>query len=118
VLFLKVFAHYMLITRPPNGDYTEDMTLAQAMGVDAFAVNFGGWGVVWEQQKEYLADFYSQAETFGFKLFLSIDTTSVNNASMVRTTVQYEKFNRTPTISISSDVLVTLALAVCLRSFR
>lgn len=40
-----VFAHYMLVTRPPNGDYTNDINLAKSAGIDAFVINYGGWGV-------------------------------------------------------------------------
>ena len=40
-----VFAHYMLVFQPSNNDYTNDITLAKAAGIDAFAVNFErpGW---------------------------------------------------------------------------
>jgi len=78
-----VFAHYMLLTRPPNGDYIEDFKQAAATGIDAFAVNFGGWGIDWNQQKVYLADMYAQAAQNNFKLFISIDTTSVTDVNMV-----------------------------------
>lgn len=44
-----VFAHYMLLTRSPNGDYTNDINLARAAGIDAFAINFGGWNVNFTQ---------------------------------------------------------------------
>ena len=78
-----VFAHYMLIMQPPNGDYTDDIGLAKAAGIDAFAVNYGGWNVDWAQQEGFLAKFYQTAEAQDFKLFLSIDTTSVNDTSMI-----------------------------------
>ena len=74
-----VFAHYMLITRPPNGDYTQDMQLAKAAGIDAFAVNYGGWGADFGQQDGYLSDFFNAAESAGMKAFVSIDTTSVTD---------------------------------------
>ena len=87
-----VFAHYMLITRPPNGDYTNDINLAKEAGIDAFVVNYGGWDVDWTQQESNLKDFYSAAEKLGFKLFLSIDCTSVTDPSMVTSLVnQYSQ---------------------------
>ena len=78
-----VFAHYMLITRPPNGDYTNDIQLAKAAGIDAFAINYGGWNVDWNQQEGYLAKFYADAEANGYSVFLSIDTTSVTDINMI-----------------------------------
>ncbi|MCJ1230621.1 hypothetical protein MMC12_007295 [Toensbergia leucococca] len=78
-----VFAHYMLITRPPSGNYTNDIVLAQAAGIDAFAINYGGFDAVWSLQEQYLSEFYSAAEALSFKVFLSIDTTSVTDPSMV-----------------------------------
>lgn len=85
-----VFAHYMLLTRPPGGDYTNDITLARKAGVDAFAINFGGWNVNFTEQEGYLKDFYTAAETQDFKVFISIDCTSVTDSNMVvRLTNQY-----------------------------
>ncbi|KAL8707588.1 MAG: hypothetical protein Q9220_007429 [cf. Caloplaca sp. 1 TL-2023] len=78
-----VFAHYMLIMQPPNGDYTNDINLAVAAGIDAFAVNYGGWNVDWTQQEGFLAAFYKKAEALNFHLFLSIDTTSVKDPNMI-----------------------------------
>ena len=72
-----VFAHYMLLTRPPGGDYTNDINLARSAGIDAFAINFGGWNVDFPQQEGYLKDFYTAAETQNYKVFISIDCTSV-----------------------------------------
>lgn len=71
-----VFAHYMLITRPPGNDYTNDITLAKDAGVDAFAINYGGQGVDWSVQERYLAEFYAAAEAHSIKVFISFDTTS------------------------------------------
>ncbi len=78
-----VFAHYMLCTRPPNGDYTYDIKLAQDVGISAFALNYGGWGVDFSVQDGYLSDFYSAAAKLGFKVFISIDTTSVKDSTKV-----------------------------------
>ncbi|KAL8836931.1 MAG: hypothetical protein Q9170_002731 [Blastenia crenularia] len=69
--------------QPPNGDYTNDINLAKAAGIDAFAVNYGGWNVDWTQQEGFLAAFYRKAEELDFHLFLSIDTTSVKDPNMV-----------------------------------
>ncbi|KAI9779642.1 MAG: hypothetical protein M1835_004663 [Candelina submexicana] len=73
----------MLLTRPPNGDYTNDIKLAAAAGIDAFALNYGGWNVDFNVQDRYLSEFYSAAVTLGFKVFISIDTTSVKDSSKV-----------------------------------
>ena len=78
-----VFAHYMLIEQPPNGDYTNDITLAKGAGIDAFAVNYGGWNADWTQLEAQLDKFYTQATTLGFKLFLSFDLTSVTDPAMI-----------------------------------
>lgn len=51
-----VFAHYMLCTRPPDGGYTNDIKLAQDVGISAFALNYGGWGVDFSVQDGYLSD--------------------------------------------------------------
>ncbi|KAL8769467.1 MAG: hypothetical protein Q9209_004528 [Squamulea sp. 1 TL-2023] len=78
-----VFAHYMLIMQPKNGDYTEDINLAKDAGIDAFAVNYGGWNVDWTQHAAQLGKFYETAEQLGFHLFLSFDTTSVRDTNMI-----------------------------------
>ena len=78
-----VFAHYMLITRPPSGNYTNDINLAMAAGIDAFAINYGGVDVDWTVQQGYLAQFYENAAALNFKVFLTVDCTSVPNAQMV-----------------------------------
>ena len=78
-----VFAHYMISMQPPNLDYTNDMNLAKAAGIDAFAVNYGGWGDAWPYFAHYLDIMYKTAEKLDFKLFLCMDTTSVPNAAMV-----------------------------------
>lgn len=71
-----VFAHYMLITRPPEGDYSPDIDAAIGAGIDAFALNYGGANVDYSVQEGYLADFYCAAQGKNIKLFLSFDTTS------------------------------------------
>jgi len=71
-----VFAHYMLITRPPSGDYTTDLTAAKAAGIDAFALNYGGQNTNYDQQNGYLTEFYNAANSVGMKVFISVDTTS------------------------------------------
>ena len=78
-----VFAHYMLVTRPPGGDYTNDINLARSAGIDAFAINFGGWNVNFTEQEGYLKDFYTTAERLQYKVFISIDCTSVTDSNMV-----------------------------------
>ena len=78
-----VFAHYMLIMQPKDGDYSKDIKLAKEVGIDAFAVNYGGWNVDWTQHEAQLNRFYKTAEQLHFRLFLSIDTTSVKDPSMI-----------------------------------
>jgi glucan endo-1,3-alpha-glucosidase len=75
-----VFAHYMLITRPPGNDYSNDIVTAAGAGIDAFALNYGGFNVDWTIQEVYLADF-NVAATQGNEIFvfLSFDTTSSPN---------------------------------------
>ena len=75
-----VFAHYMLVFQPPNGDYTNDINLAKAAGIDAFAVNFEGPD--WALTEGWLTKFYAQAQDLNFKIFISIDTTSVTDKNI------------------------------------
>lgn len=86
----QVFAHYMLVTRPISGNYTSDITLAASAGISAFALNYGGDDTDFDTQTSYLTEFYdtvadlsSQDVSLNFKLFISIDTTAVTNASLV-----------------------------------
>lgn len=76
-----VFAHYMITSQPPKNDYTTDIKLAKAAGIDAFAVNYGGVGCSWTQLEGWLQTFYNQATDLGFKLFLSMDTTVLPGGS-------------------------------------
>ncbi|KAL8854407.1 MAG: hypothetical protein Q9221_000894 [Calogaya cf. arnoldii] len=78
-----VFAHYMLIMQPKNGDYTDDINLAKNAGIDAFAVNYGGWNVDWTQHEAQLEKFYKTAEQLDFHLLISVDTTSVKDPDMI-----------------------------------
>ena len=78
-----VFAHYMLIEQPLNGDYTNDINLAKGAGIDAFAINYGGWNANWPQLESQLAKFYTQAASLGFKVFLNFDLTSVTDPNMI-----------------------------------
>ncbi|KAL9127528.1 MAG: hypothetical protein Q9217_003616 [Psora testacea] len=78
-----VFAHYMIVVPPPNGDYTHDITLAKAAGIDAFAVNYGGWDCDWTLLAGFLETFYRNASALNFKLFMSYDTTIMNDPAMM-----------------------------------
>lgn len=78
-----VFAHYMLIEQPLNGDYTKDIHLAKGAGIDAFAINYGGWNANFDQLSGYLSKFYTQAASLDFKVFLNFDLTSVTSSSML-----------------------------------
>jgi len=79
----RVFAHYLITIQPPNNDYTNDIKLAKAAGIDAFAVNYGGWDCSWPQLEGWLHTFYETAKTLDFKLFVSFDTTIINNTTMI-----------------------------------
>ncbi len=81
---------YRRKVRFPGGDYINDINLARSAGIDAFAINFGGWNVNFTQQEGYFKDFYTAAETQNYKVFISIDCTSVTDSNMVvRLTNQY-----------------------------
>ena len=80
-----VFAHYMLIEQPLNGNYTDDIVQAKGVGIDAFAVNYGGWNANWPQLAGELGKFFDQAQALDFKLFISFDLTSVTDPSMIVT---------------------------------
>ena len=78
-----VFAHYMITFQPPNGDYKHDITLAKAAGIDAFAVNYGGWNCDWTLLAGFLEKFYEDAASLNFKLFMSYDTTVMEDPAMM-----------------------------------
>jgi glucan endo-1,3-alpha-glucosidase len=78
-----VFAHYMISYQPPKLDYSNDINLAKAAGIDAFAVNYGGWGNAFADFANYLDVFYKTAEHMDFKLFICFDLTSVTDKNMV-----------------------------------
>jgi glucan endo-1,3-alpha-glucosidase len=71
-----VFAHYMVCNRSyGNGKvtgYIRDIKEAQAMGVDGFALNIGGWGA---NDQENVRNLFQAASELGtcFNLFFSID---------------------------------------------
>ncbi|HTZ80016.1 MAG TPA: endo-1,3-alpha-glucanase family glycosylhydrolase [Stellaceae bacterium] len=82
----QVFAHYMVCC-PMAGldaeaaDYLPEMRQAQAMGIDAFALNVGGW----KQEPIYpavTARLFAAARSLGndFKLFFSIDGLEIDEA--------------------------------------
>ncbi|KAF1983405.1 glycoside hydrolase family 71 protein [Aulographum hederae CBS 113979] len=75
-----VFAHYMLITRPPNANFTPDIIMAKAAGIDAFAINYGGVNVDYDTERTYLSQFYNYCTAQDFFAFLSFDTTSTDSS--------------------------------------
>lgn len=78
-----VFAHYLLIAPPLNNDYTRDITLAKEAGIDAFALNYGGWNADFTKLDSSLDKFYTQAANLSFKVFISFDLTCVTDPSMI-----------------------------------
>jgi len=87
-----VVAHHMVGNTFPYtlDDWAEDITLAHAAGIDGFALNIGSDS--WEPAR--VADAYTAAEQsgLGFKLFLSLDMsslpcTSPSNAQTLRNLV-------------------------------
>lgn len=81
-----VFAHYMIQFQPPglNGspgpDYTTDINMAMAAGFDAFAIDYTDNAAMFATNLDIL---YHQASNLGFKLFLTIDTTTMFDADQV-----------------------------------
>ena len=81
-----VFAHYMIQFQPPglNGspgpDYSNDIQLAKDAGFDAFAVDYTDNAAMFAI---YLDTFYQNASDLGFKLFLTIDTTTMYDVAQV-----------------------------------
>ncbi|HUN47091.1 MAG TPA: endo-1,3-alpha-glucanase family glycosylhydrolase [Stellaceae bacterium] len=82
----RVFAHYMVCCPMAGldadaGDYLPELRQAQAMGIDAFALNVGGW----RKEPIYPAvtgRLFSAAQSLGtgFKLFFSVDGLDVDEA--------------------------------------
>ncbi|KAI9838984.1 MAG: hypothetical protein M1819_004192 [Sarea resinae] len=75
-----VFAHFMIdivSDRTSPSDYDTDMTLAQSVGIDAFALNIGTES--FSDTQLYLA--YASALSSNMKVFLSFDFASKTNNS-------------------------------------
>ncbi|KAG1797384.1 glycoside hydrolase family 71 protein [Suillus plorans] len=76
-----VFAHFMasLLDSPAaqhsysyaESDWTNEMTTAQNIGIDGFALNIGAN----DYEVDRIVDAYAAAESLGFKLFYSFDMT-------------------------------------------
>ncbi|CAF9939149.1 MAG: hypothetical protein ALECFALPRED_007994 [Alectoria fallacina] len=81
-----VFAHYMIQFQPPglNGspipDYTTDIKMAMAAGFDAFAIDYTDNAAIFATNLDI---FYQTASNLGFKLFLTIDTTTMFDVAQV-----------------------------------
>ncbi|OCF33259.1 hypothetical protein I316_05000 [Kwoniella heveanensis BCC8398] len=75
----SVWAHHMVGNTYPYGqaDWSKDISVASAAGIDGFALNIGqeSW------QVDRSKDAYSAAGSSGFKLFLSLDMTSLQCSS-------------------------------------
>ncbi|KAG8527668.1 uncharacterized protein KY384_007821 [Bacidia gigantensis] len=85
-----VFAHYMICFQPPNGDYKPDILLAQAAGIDAFAINYGAPGIPWPDLEAFLDKFYHDAASLHFKVFMSYDLEVLSDPTiMVNTSNTY-----------------------------
>ncbi|KAG9003868.1 hypothetical protein FRB90_011102 [Tulasnella sp. 427] len=80
----SVVAHFMVENTwsYDSAMWTTQMTLAQAQGIDAFALNFGSPS--WEYDR--MQNAYDAAAAVGFKVFLSFDMTSVSCSSWADTT--------------------------------
>lgn len=70
-----VWAHHMVGNTYPysQSDWSRDISAAQAAGIDGFALNIG----VESWQLDRVHDAYAAASGTGFKLFLSLDMTSL-----------------------------------------
>ncbi len=75
-----VFAHYMVACPTYGGgstvaDYAREITAAQTLGIDGFALNCGGWTAREPHYKARTQKLYEAAEQLGtgFRLFLSAD---------------------------------------------
>ena len=75
-----VFAHYMIQYPPPNNDYTTDISLAQGAGFDAFAVDYSDNSPYFAGRLDNL---YKTAAEMAFKVFITIDTTSMYDVDQV-----------------------------------
>ncbi|WVQ95055.1 hypothetical protein IAU59_002147 [Kwoniella sp. CBS 9459] len=75
----QLYAHHMVgnTYSYTQSTWADDITQAQAAGIDGFALNYGrdSW------QPDRLADAYAAAAAKGFKLFLSMDVTSLSCSS-------------------------------------
>ena len=68
-----VFAHYMLGSLDSSTNHAaQDVSNAQAMGLDAFALNVASPTASWAT--DAISQLFTQAESSGFKLFFSMDT--------------------------------------------
>lgn len=79
----KVFAHYMVCIPVAGGDstvadYQREMKIAQAAGIDGFALNCGGWTLKEPHYKKRTLLIYEAAKQLGtgFQLFISADYAS------------------------------------------
>ncbi len=79
-----VFAHYMIQFQPPdvNGspDYSTDINMAKAAGFDAFAIDYTDNVPIFATNLDI---FYHTAANLDFKLFLTIDTTTMIDVDQV-----------------------------------
>ena len=75
-----VFAHYMIQFQPPGPDYTTDINMAKDAGFDAFAIDYTDNAAIFASNLEIL---YNNASNLGFKLFLTIDTTTFYDVAQV-----------------------------------
>lgn len=75
-----VFAHYMIQFPPANLDYTNDINLAKDAGFDAFAVDYSDNAPSFATRLDIL---YNTAAKLGFKVFITIDTTTMVDVDQV-----------------------------------
>lgn len=91
----KVFAHYMVCIPTYGGDskiadYQREIRAAQAVGIDGFALNCGGWTLKEPHYKQRALLMYEAAQELGthFKLFISADYASGLTAEETRDMVE------------------------------
>ncbi|KAE8156035.1 glycoside hydrolase [Aspergillus tamarii] len=90
-----VFAHFMvgIVKNYQLADWIADMTTAQAIGIDAFALNCAS---IDSYTPDQLALAYQAAEQVGFKVFISFDFAYWSNGDTDKITAYMQKYAAHP----------------------